>query len=178
MHDFGPILNWTLKRGSHAFPGPSGGTCINEAAVIAAGHPYRRVRRVEDMPAGFSRPLCRLAMHLNDEATDTQRQRLMPYVTRLACADSRTVEDQRDAYIAQRMCSGTSFAQGLAVLDGALAIGRQAEEPETATTGTRLDAAREDAARELAERPTRPKRNALLMLLTGRAWSTKAVQDA
>ena len=34
---FGHILNWRLLAGSHPFPGPDGGTCINEAAVVAAG---------------------------------------------------------------------------------------------------------------------------------------------
>lgn len=30
-------LDWKLLKGSHQFPGPEGGTCINEAAIIAAG---------------------------------------------------------------------------------------------------------------------------------------------
>lgn len=37
MKAFANILNWTLKAGSHDFPGPDGGTCINEAAIVAAG---------------------------------------------------------------------------------------------------------------------------------------------
>jgi hypothetical protein len=40
------------------------------------------------MPECFSRPICRLAMQLNDTATDAQRQRLLPFATRLACADT------------------------------------------------------------------------------------------
>ena len=51
--DFDKILNWKLLRGSHLFPGPDGGTCINEAAILAAGHPYRTVRSVEDCPESF-----------------------------------------------------------------------------------------------------------------------------
>ncbi len=43
MDSFDHLLNWTLQKGSHQFPGPDGGTCINEAAVVAAGFPYRRV---------------------------------------------------------------------------------------------------------------------------------------
>jgi hypothetical protein len=50
MDDFDHILNWKLKAGSHPFPGKDGGTCINEAALVAAGFEYRPVRRVEDMP--------------------------------------------------------------------------------------------------------------------------------
>jgi hypothetical protein len=30
---FNTILNWKLPEGSHDFPGPDGGTCINEAAT-------------------------------------------------------------------------------------------------------------------------------------------------
>ena len=37
MDGFDHILNWTLKKGSHKFPGPDGGTCINEAALVAMG---------------------------------------------------------------------------------------------------------------------------------------------
>ncbi len=37
MDGFDHILNWTLKVGSHPFPGKDGGTCINEAAIVAAG---------------------------------------------------------------------------------------------------------------------------------------------
>ena len=59
MDDFDHILNWKLKAGSHPFPGKDGGTCINEGALVAAGFEYRPVRRVEDMPKCFSRPICR-----------------------------------------------------------------------------------------------------------------------
>jgi hypothetical protein len=31
---FDKILNWKLLRGSHYFPGPDGGTCVNEAAIV------------------------------------------------------------------------------------------------------------------------------------------------
>jgi hypothetical protein len=33
MDSFDHILNWTLKQGSHTFPGQDGGTCINEAGL-------------------------------------------------------------------------------------------------------------------------------------------------
>ena len=44
MDNFDHILNWKLKQGSHTFPGQDGGTCINEAAIVAAGFPYQPVR--------------------------------------------------------------------------------------------------------------------------------------
>src|SRR3974390_2702384 len=65
-YDFTRMLNWKLLRGSHEFPGPDGGTCINEAAIIAAGYPYRPVRRIDDCPDSFSRPLALYAMCLNE----------------------------------------------------------------------------------------------------------------
>ena len=92
MDGFDHILNWTLKVGSHPFPGKDGGTCINEAALVAAGFEYQPVRRAEDMPECFSRPICRYAMWLNDMATDKERHRLLPFVIRLAFADTLAVE--------------------------------------------------------------------------------------
>jgi hypothetical protein len=89
MDGFDHILNWKLKAGSHLFPGKDGGTCINEAAIVAAGFEYQPVRKVKEMPDCFSRPICKLAMQLNDTANDADRQRLLRFVTRLACADTR-----------------------------------------------------------------------------------------
>ena len=139
MDDFDHILNWKLKAGSHQFPGKDGGTCINEAALVAAGFEYRPVRRVEDMPKCFSRPICRLAMQLNDMANDAERQHLLPFVTRLACADTWPVERERAAYIGSRTAGPFTFEEGLETLEGALAIGRQAEAPAPDAVKTRMD---------------------------------------
>ena len=127
MKGFDHILKWKLKAGSHVFPGKDGGTCINEAALVAAGFEYRPIRQAEDMPDCFSLPICRLAMWLNDEASDQERQRLLPFVTRLACADTPEVERQREARIRLGMRRHMTFEEGLAVLEEALAIGRQAD---------------------------------------------------
>jgi hypothetical protein len=145
MERFDHILNWKLKRGSHTFPGKDGGTCINEAAIVAAGFPYRPVRSVQDMPDCFSRPICALAMQLNDEARDEDRQLLLPFVARLACADSREVEMEREAYMAARLRWSRSFRDRLAILEGALAIGRQADESATEEVRARLDAVQQSA---------------------------------
>ncbi len=118
---------WELKSGSHRFPRIGGGTCINEAAVIAAGFPYRRVCKPEDMPECFSRPICRLAMSLNDRVSRTDRQRLLPFVLRLACADSPEVENERAIYIATRTRRRLTIEEGIQALEGALAIGGQAD---------------------------------------------------
>ncbi len=145
MESFDTILNWKLKRGSHRFPGPDGGTCINEAAIVAAGFPYQRVHFIKSMPRCFSRPICGLALYLNDWATDEQRQQLLPFVTRLACADTPEVELRRRTYIDSRFKLRLSFQEALEILEGALAIGRQADllAPEEVTT--RLETVRQSA---------------------------------
>src|SRR5919205_4454086 len=128
MEGFDHILNWKLKAGSHQFPGPDGGSCINEAALVAMGFEYRPIAGVHQMPSCFSHPICRLAMLLNDSVSDEERQRLLPYVTRLACADTSEIEREREAYIQAHIHKGRlSIEKGIEVLKGALAIGRQAE---------------------------------------------------
>src|ERR1044072_8397062 len=102
MFDFNPILHWKLLAGSHEFPGPDGGTCINEAAIVAAGFAYREVGSVEDCPPCFSRPLAAYALSLNDAIDNDELRRalLMPFVTRLAgSADCDEVENRRAAHI-------------------------------------------------------------------------------
>ncbi len=145
MDTYAHILDWKLKRGSHAFPGQDGGTCINEAAIVAAGFPYQPVRSVRDMPDCFSRPICALAMQLNDDAGDEERQLLLPFVTRLACADTPEVEQEREAYIAARLRWRQSFRERLAILEGALAIGRLAGAPVPAEARARLEEVRRGA---------------------------------
>ncbi len=146
MTGFDHILNWTLKAGSHRFPGPDGGTCINEAALVAAGFEYRPIRQAEDMPECFSRPICRYAMHLNDLVSDEERQQLLPFVTRLACADIPEVERQRKRYIAFHSSRRQTFQEGLEVLEGALAIGRQADPLGPDEVRTRMDDVKSRAA--------------------------------
>ncbi len=153
MDAFDHLLNWKLKAGSHRFPGPDGGTCINEAALVAAGFKYKRILFARQMPRCFSIPICRLAMLLNDLASDQERQRLLPYVTRLACADTKKVERARATYIQQGISRCyveapqfgalvLSFDKGLEVLEGALAIGRQADPLGPEEVQSRMDAVR------------------------------------
>src|SRR3954449_11724932 len=171
MDHFDHILNWKLKVGSHTFPGQDGGTCINEAAIVAAGFAYQPVKSVDEMPACFSRPICRLAMRLNDEATDEQRQRLLPFVTRLACADTEQIERKRGAFIHSRTSGRISFDEGLAVLEGALAIGRQADDLDAADVGSRMSTAQSRAKPSTSVRDT-----PLAPLLTSWAWVKQKVK--
>jgi hypothetical protein len=154
MDNFDHILNWKLKQGSHTFPGKDGGTCINEAAIVAAGFEYQPVMRAKDMPNCFSRPICKLAMQLNDNANDAERQRLLPFVTRLACADTPEVEAKRAAFIRAHNVTAYSFEHGLRVLEGALAIGRKADAMPAADARRRLDEVQSRASRAtLADSP-------------------------
>lgn len=98
---FEPILHWRLLKGSHAFPGPDGGTCINEAAIVAAGLPYRTIRGTEDCPPCFSRPLAAYALGLNDAMPEAERQGLMLFVLRLSgSADRPEIEAARTRFLA------------------------------------------------------------------------------
>lgn len=105
--DFNAMLNWKLLRGSHEFPGPDGGTCINEAAILAAGYPYRSVQSIDDCPPSFSRPMALFAMCLNDSLDDELRQELlMRFVTRLAgSADAPRVELERAQFLMTRVAT-------------------------------------------------------------------------
>jgi hypothetical protein len=145
MEGFDHILNWKLLRGSHDFPGKDGGTCINEAAVVAAGFDYRRIGNVTQMPSCFSRPICEFAMFLNDQVSNEERQRLLPFVTRLACADTEEVEQQRQRYISSNTFRYMSISRGIEVLEGALAIGRQADPIALPMADERMSVAREKA---------------------------------
>jgi hypothetical protein len=104
MTDITPLsdmLNWKLLPGPHDCPGPDGGTCINEAAIIAAGFEYRKVDGSNDCPPCFSRPIAQYAIGLNDQMPDDLRQLLlMPFVVRLAgTADTDAVEIKRAKYM-------------------------------------------------------------------------------
>ena len=146
MHSFDHILSWKLKQGSHTFPGQDGGTCINEAAIVAAGFPYQPVRSVHDMPKCFSRPICTLAMQLNDEGSDEERQHLLHLVTRVACVDTLEVEQEREAYIGARIRWRLSFRQRREILTGALAIGRQDDDLTPDEVRTRMAHVQQRAA--------------------------------
>ena len=147
MDTFDHLLNWTLKKGSHPFPGQDGGTCINEATLVAAGFDYKPIRTVESMPECFSRPICRLAMELNDLAGDKDCQRLLPYVTRLACADTLEIKNARATYIYHHTHGYhlLPFEVGIEVLEGALAIGRQADPFAADEVKARMDTVRAQA---------------------------------
>jgi hypothetical protein len=196
MNGFDHLLNWKLRVGSHPFPGQDGGTCINEAALVAAGFEYRPIHLVEQMPQCFSRPICRLAMELNDNADDRERQRLLPYVTRLACADTRQIEAARAAYIRRRIgpygfayaghdfyagmalpqYDNLAFDKGLEALEGALAIGRQADPLGPEEVQIRMDAARAGPSKRPRTATPTPAPDKPL-LSTVKSWLTVKVME-
>lgn len=100
------IFNWKLLKGSHEFPGPNGGTCINEAAIVAAGFEYREISCAEDCPPCFSLPISAMAIVLNDLMPDDMRQELLlPFVTKLSgTADTPAIERQRAEFICLEHC--------------------------------------------------------------------------
>ena len=107
--DLSHILNWELKSGSHEFPGPSGGTCINEAAIVAAGFEYRAVKSAKDCPPCFCPVLSEFAIVVNDQLGLEDRQSLMmPLVTRLAGSrdDEAWVESARAEFIMREVYRG------------------------------------------------------------------------
>ena len=107
MSDLYRALQWRLLNGSHEFPGPDGGTCINEAALVVAGFSYRKVGGIDDMPQCFSRPISAYALRINDSMPDDLRQELLtPFVVRLAgTADTPEIECKRADLIAVRTVS-------------------------------------------------------------------------
>ena len=90
------LLDWRLLTGSHEWPGPDGGTCINEAAIVVAGFHYSPVGGPEDFPPCFSTELGMLLLSLNDALSDERRQKLMRFVLRLpGSKDVAKVERRR-----------------------------------------------------------------------------------
>ena len=129
------------------------------------------------MPACFSRPICRLALQLNDLATDTQRQRLIPFVTRLACADTTEIELERERYIDAQIGRPLfpdyfSFEKGLEALEGALAIGRQADPLGKDEAASRLDAVRAQA------KPVKKRSRSLPAKVKGWLGLSQALESA
>jgi hypothetical protein len=132
---FERLLEWKLLRGSHEFPGPHGGTCINEAAIVAAGYPYRPVYCVKDMPASFSRPIAMLALCLNDTLEDDLRHELLvPFVARLGgTADAPRIEMMRAELMLRR-----TVAEILAPALARAAHGELAERANSLSTPMQL----------------------------------------
>ena len=94
-------------------------------------------------------------MQLNDEADDAERQLLLPFVVRRACAATLEVECEREAYISARVRWGVRFRDRLTILEGALAIGRQADVSAPEGVRTRLEGVqlRIGAATSLEDHP-------------------------
>ena len=94
------LCNWKLKAGSHKWPGPHGGTCINEAAIVAAGFEYKSVSKASDCPPCFSPVVSAYLIQLNDHLNDVDRQQLIRFVTRLSGSrDTDAVEQKRLEFI-------------------------------------------------------------------------------
>jgi hypothetical protein len=169
--DFSHILDWKLLRGGHEFPGPSGGTCVNEAAIVAAGFPYRKVRSAADCPPCFSRPIAAYALGLNDAMPDDVRQQLVPFVTRLAgSAGSPEIEAQRAGFIAVE-----TVRRVLPLALRAAGLTDAAARCEAATT---LDEAQAAAAAAAAEAAAEAAVWAARAAATAASWAAEAKAEA
>ena len=94
------LLDWRLLTGSHEWPGPDGGTCINETAIVVAGFHYSPIGGPEDFPPCFSTELGMLLLSLNDALSDERRQKLMRFVLRLpGSKDVAKVERRRCRFL-------------------------------------------------------------------------------
>ena len=103
-------------------------------------------------------------MFLNDQASNKERQRLLPFVMRLACADSEEIEQKRQTYISSKMIRSLSLDRGIEVLEGVLVIGRQADPVALPVVEERLSAAREKGC-VAGAKPEKPLVAALKKLL-------------
>ena len=99
MAKLSTLLDWKLLAGSHKWPGPDGGTCITEAAVVVAGMPYKPITASTDAPASFSPPIVAWLLTLNDCLPDAERQQLIRFVGKLPDSADAQVEDARLALI-------------------------------------------------------------------------------
>jgi hypothetical protein len=77
----------------------------------------------------------------------------------------------RALYIHTRVRGRVSFEDGLNVLEGVLAIGRQAEPLDAADVSTRMG-----TARSRSEHPTSVPEESLAALLTSWAWVKRKVK--
>ena len=77
-----------------------------------------------------------------------------PVRTRLACADTPEVEQERAAYIHARTARYHTFLEGLQILEGALAIGRQAEDPAPQEVRTRMEGVQSPPCGSVADSPS------------------------
>ena len=94
------LLSWKLLAGWHKFPGPDGGTCLVEAAIVVAGLPYRRVEKIRDIPSdNISWVVAYYLLQINDAVPEEPRQRLIPFVTKLAGSAAGPAEAKRIDYL-------------------------------------------------------------------------------
>lgn len=79
-----------LDDGAHS--GPGDGICLLEAVAYITGEPW------SDRPACACPVIARYAMNLNDRMPEDQRQRLLPYIVRIAGSRATPEIEQQRAY--------------------------------------------------------------------------------
>ena len=81
-----------LDAGGHS--GPPDGWCVMEAVAYVTGEPW------SDHPRCACPVVTRYAMRLNDRLTKDERQRLIPYIVRIAGSRATREVEQQRAYLA------------------------------------------------------------------------------
>src|SRR5262245_46770048 len=94
------LLSWKLLAGWHKFPGPDGGTCLVEAAIVVAGLPYRRVQKIRDIPSdNISWVLAYFLLQIKDAVAGEPAPRPVPFLPELAGRAAGPAEGQRIEYL-------------------------------------------------------------------------------
>ena len=81
----------TLGAGPH--PKNSGGACVMEYVSVITGSEWT------DFPACTNRIIARVAQSVNDYASDDERQKLVPFISRLAAAGGSSPEFEQAALL-------------------------------------------------------------------------------
>jgi hypothetical protein len=102
---FGGCIPWKIGKGPHSpFDGMQE-ACLLEIACVAAGHTYRRIAKIEDIPQSFSVPISAYAIALND-CMDfmTRQESLTPFKDRFEdTRASAEVEEKRYGRIFEKV---------------------------------------------------------------------------
>lgn len=91
------MLNWKLLEGSHKFPGPDGGTCFNEAAIVAAGFEYKSVMHHRNLPECFDPLIGQHLIYVNDIMDSHHRQELIKYIPLMP--GSKVADEKFEEYV-------------------------------------------------------------------------------
>jgi hypothetical protein len=99
-------VEFNLDAGSHKKLTKARKVCVMEAAIVAAGFPYRAVYSAKDCPSSFSHTIASYSIVLNDIMPADLRQKLLgPLIVNLGRTDNaEEIERQRAELIVFETC--------------------------------------------------------------------------